>query len=235
MYLSFVCKTLHMKKITVLIVACYFVFSCKAPSYSYVPPTMNTSAYSHGGEGQLGIVVGSPGIAAKGGIAVTRNINVNAWAGTMAADSGYGSKESEFSIGAQTNVNKHNEVTSFWLGLGNGSNKKVRTGLSGHFNRVFLQVQQSAINNKLANARFDAFFGLRVNYLSYDGIKGNERLDDILYYYEPYLGFNVGGKHVRFDLLQGLAIKNTGEWRRGVRVWPWFGHVGLQVKLGKIE
>jgi hypothetical protein len=233
MYLSFVCKTMHMKKILCLVGACYTVISCKLPSYSYVPPTMNTTAYSHAGEGQLGVVFGSPGIAAKGGIALTPNINVNAWAATMPSEDGdYGSKESEFSIGAQTNVNKHNEVTSVWLGLGNGSNEKSRTDLSGHFNRAFLQIQQSAINNTLANARFDAFLGLRVNYLSYDGVKGDERLDDFLYYYEPYFGFNVGGKHVRLDILQGLAIKNTGEWSRGVRVWPWFGHIGLLVKLG---
>jgi hypothetical protein len=196
---------------------------------------MNTTGYSRAGEAQVGLLFGTPGIAAKGGVAITRNINVNAWAGTMPADSGYGSKESEFSIGVQTNMNKHSEVTSFWLGLGNGSNEKVRTGLSGHFNRAFFQVQQSAVNNKWGNARYDGVVGLRINYLSYDGIKNDERLNDFLYYYEPYLGFNIGGKNVRFEILQGLAIKNTGEWSHGVRVWPWFGHVGVIVKLGTLE
>jgi hypothetical protein len=234
MYLSFECKTLRMKKIVYLIVACYFIYSCKAPSYSYVPATMNTTAFSHAGEGQLGLVFGSPGIAGKGGIAVTRNISLNAWVAGMPADSGYGSKESEFSVGVQTNV-KNNETTSFWLGLGNGSNKKVRTDLSGHFNRLFLQIQQSVIDNPLGSARFDGFFGVRVNYLDYTGTREDKPLNDILYYYEPYLGFNVGGKNVRFDFLTGLAIKNTGEWSHGVRVWPWFGHVGLLFKLGKIQ
>lgn len=224
-----------MKRIALLIGACYCFFSCKVPRYSYVPATMNNTAYSRAGEGQVGLLFGSPGIAAKGGIAVTRNINLNAWAGTMPADSGYASKESEFSLGVQTNMNKHNEVTSFWVGLGNGSNKKIRTGLSGHFNRLFVQVQQSAVNNNLWGARLDGFFGLRVNYLSYDGRTNDEHLNDFLYYYEPYFGINLGGKHVRFELLQGLAIKNTGEWSHGVQVWPWFGHVGLLVKLGKIQ
>lgn len=220
-----------MKKIVYFFGACYALYSCKAPSYSYVPATMNTTAYSHAGEGHLGLVFGSPGIAGKGGIAVTRNISVNAWAATMPADSGYGSKESEFSIGVQTNENSHREVTSFWVGLGNGSNKKIRTDLSGHFNRLFLQIQQSAINNPLGNARFDGFFGIRVNYLDYTGTREDKSLNDILYYYEPYLGFNVGGKNVRFEFLTGLAIKNTGEWSHGVRVFPWFGHIGVLVKL----
>jgi hypothetical protein len=226
-----------MKRIACLIGACYLIFSCKPPSYSYVPATMNTTAYSHAGEGQLGLVFGSPGFAGKGGIAVTRNINVNAWAATMPADSGYGSKESEFSLGVQTNENTHHEVTSFWVGLGNGSNKKIRTDLSGHFNRLFLQIQQAAINNSLGkgNTRFDGFIGIRVNYLDYTGTRENKPLNDILYYYEPYLGFNVGGKNVRFEFLTGLAIKNTGEWSHGVRVWPWFGHAGVIVKLGKIQ
>jgi hypothetical protein len=223
-----------MTKIALLTGACYFIFSCKPPSYSYVPATMNTTAYSHAGEGQLGLVFGSPGIAGKGGIAVTRNISLNAWAASMPADSGYGSQESEFSIGVQTNA-KENTTTSFWLGLGNGSNKKIRKDLSGHFNRLFLQIQQSAINKSLGNARFDGFFGVRVNYLDYTGTREDKPLNDILYYYEPYLGFNVGGQHVRFDFLTGLAIKNTGEWSHGVRVFPWFGHVGVLVKLGKIQ
>ncbi|OQP61823.1 hypothetical protein A3860_30625 [Niastella vici] len=224
-----------MKRYVYLIGACYTLYSCKAPSYSYVPATMNTTAYSHGGEGQLGLVFGSPGFAGKGGIAVTRNINVNAWAATLPSDSGYSSKESEYSIGVQTNENKNREVTSFWVGLGNGSNKKVRTDLSGHFNRLFLQIQQSVINNPLGNARFDGFFGIRVNYLDYTGTRQDKPLNDILYYYEPYLGFNVGSKNVRFEFLTGLAIKNTGEWSHGVQVWPWFGHIGVIGKLGKIQ
>jgi len=224
-----------MKRYVYLIGACYALYSCKAPSYSYVPATMNTTAYSHGGEGQLGLVFGSPGFAGKGGIAVTRNINVNAWAATLPSDSGYSSKESEYSIGLQTNENKHREVTSFWVGLGNGSNQKVRTDLSGHFNRLFLQIQQSAINNPLGNARYDGFIGIRINYLDYTGTREDHPLNDILYYYEPYLGFNVGSKNVRFEFLTGLAIKNTGEWSHGVQVWPWFGHIGIIGKLGKIQ
>ena len=50
MYLSFERKTLHMKKFVYLIGACYSMYSCKAPSYSYVPATMNTTAFSHAGE-----------------------------------------------------------------------------------------------------------------------------------------------------------------------------------------
>ena len=223
-----------MKRLVYLLGASCSIFSCKPPSYSYVPTTMNTTAYSRGGEGQLGVLFGSAGLGAKGGVALTKNININAWGATLpSANEDYGSKESEYSIGVQTNPNKNNEVTSFILGLGNGSNEKLRTGLSGHFNRGFLQIMQSAIDNRLGAARFDGFFGLRINYLDYTGTREDKPLNDILYYYEPFFGFNVGGKNVRFEMLQGLAIKNTGEWSHGVRVFPWFGHIGLLVKLRK--
>ncbi len=221
-----------MKKIACLIGACYSLYSCKPPSYSYVPATMNTTAYSRAGEGQLGVMFGSPGIGAKGGIAITKNISVNAWASTLpAGNDDYGSKEFEFSLGIQTNPQLEHHVTSFYIGHSAGSNEKKRTGLTGDFNRTFLQIQQSAIDAKLGAVRLDGFFGLQVNYLSYEGTRESAPFNDYLWYYQPYLGFALGGNNVRFEILQGLAIKNTGEWSHGVRVFPWFGHVGMLVKI----
>jgi hypothetical protein len=233
MYLSFAGKPLHMKKIVCLIGACYSLYSCKPPSYSYVPATVNTTAYSRAGEGQLGFMFGSPGIGAKGGIAITKNINVNAWASTIPAGNNddYNSKEFEFSLGIQTTPRQEHHVTSFYIGHSGGSNEKKRKGLTGDFNRTFLQIQQSAIDAKLGVARLDGFFGLQVNYLSYEGTRESVPFNDYLWYYQPYLGFAVGGPNVRFEILQGLAIKNTGEWSHGVRVFPWFGHVGMLVKI----
>jgi hypothetical protein len=177
-----------MKKIALLTGACYFIFSCKPPSYSYVPPTMNTTAYSHGGEGQLGILFGSPGMGAKGGIALTKNINVNAWTATLPAgkEGDYGSRESEFSIGVQTNPSENDAITSFYLGMSRGSNKKDKTGLNGDFNRTFLQVQHSAVNEPLGWARLDGFIGLQVNYLDYEGTKAGSTFNDYLFYYQPF-------------------------------------------------
>lgn len=216
------------------ICTCCSLFACKLPRYGYVPPTLNTTVYSHAGEGQLGVQFGSAGFAAHGGIAITKNINVNAWAATFPADStNYGSKESEISIGFQTNPNSNNGVTSFYLGLGNGSNKKERTGLSGHFNRSFFQIQRTAFDKPLGGASYDAFLGLRINYLSYNGSKGPSPLSDYLFYYEPYFGASIGGKNVRLEILQGLAIKNSGEWGHGLQIFPYFGNIGLLVKLRK--
>ncbi|OQP52724.1 hypothetical protein A4R26_28260 [Niastella populi] len=232
MYLSFAGKPLHMKKIACLIGACYSLYSCKPPSYSYVPATMNTTAYSRAGEGQLGFMFGSPGIGAKGGVAITKNISVNAWAGALpAGNDNYGSKEFEVSLGIQTNPQQEHHVTSFYIGHSGGSNEKKRTGLTGDFNRTFLQVQQSAIDARLGAARLDGFLGVQVNYLSYEGTKESAPFNDYLWYYQPYFGFAIGGNNVRFEILQGLAIKNTGEWSHGVRVFPWFGHVGMLVKI----
>ncbi len=214
---------------------CYTLFSCKPPIYSYVPPTMNTTAYSRAGEGQLGVLFGSPGIAAKGGLALTKNISVNAWAGTLPSgeNDDYGSREAEFSLGIQTNPNRNNGVTSFYLGMSSGSNEKNKMGLEGDFTRSFLQIQRSAIDKRLGSFRLDGVFGLRINYFSYKGFKGDEPFNDHRWYYEPYFGLNVGGKNVRFELLQGFAFKNTGEWNQGVRIFPLFGHIGMLVKIRK--
>lgn len=231
MYLPFAGKTLHMIKIVYLIGVCYTVYSCKPPSYSYVPPTMNTTAYSRAGEGQLGFMFGSPGMGAKGGLALTKNINVNAWASTLpSGNDDYGSREFEFSLGIQTNPESRH-ITSFYIGHSSGSNEKKRTGLTGDHNRTFFQVQQSAIDTRLGGARLDGFFGLQVNYLSYEGTRESSPFNDYLWYYQPYLGMALGGKNVRFEILQGIAMKNSGEWGHGVRVFPWFGHIGMLVKI----
>lgn len=221
-----------MKNSLILGCLCSLLYACKAPSYSYVPPTLNTTAYTHAGEGQLGVQFGSVGLAAKGGIAITKNININAWAGTFPKDStNYTSKESEVSIGVQTNPNSSKSYTSFWIGLGNGHNEKELKQLSGHFNRAFLQVQESAVDHHIGSAAFDAFIGFRVNYLSYSGSRLNAPFSDYLFYYEPYFGANIGGENFRVELLQGLAMKNTGEWGHGVQVWPYWGSIGFMFKL----
>lgn len=123
-----------------------------------MPTTMNTTAYSRAGEGQLGFMFGSPGIGAKGGLALTKNINVNAWVSTLpSGNDDYGSKEFEVSAGIQTDTEKHDGVTSFYVGHSGGSNEKKRTGLTGDFNRTFFQLQHSAVDVKLGGARLDGY------------------------------------------------------------------------------
>ena len=81
--------------------------------------------------------------------------------------------------------------------------------------------------------KFDGYFGLRINYLDYDGSKKGTNFDDNLFYYEPYMGLAVGGENVRFQIMQGVAIKNSGEWGHGVQVFPYFAHIGVLVKIRK--
>ncbi len=142
-----------MKKFVCLIGACYSLYSCKPPSYSYVPPTMNTTAYSRAGEGQLGFMFGSPSIGAKGGVAITKNINVNAWASTMPQGNNddYNSKEAEFSIGIQTNPDKNGDVTSFFAGYSGGSNEKDPQGPHRRFQPRFSA--NTAIGHRCAHGR----------------------------------------------------------------------------------
>lgn len=211
-------------------------FACKLPSYQYVPPTINTTPYSHAGDGFIGGVWGSVGLAAKGGIALSQNINLNGYIGRFPDDGkgGYSSEEGEFSLGVQTNPHRQS-VTSFYLGLGNGHNRKDNTGLMGHFNRPFLQIQESSYDQRFISddVRVDGFLGFRVNYLLYEGENEQAVFDHKLVYYEPYLGGSIGSRNVRFELLQGFAIKNSGEWGLGLRVWPYFGSIGFIVKFGK--
>jgi hypothetical protein len=226
-----------MKSTIAIVLALSLLASCKTPTYHYVPTTVNAIPYAGAGEGTIGLAFGSVGIALKGGIALSQNININAFTGGLPEsdnNNSYTSKESEFSIGIQTDPH-NNSVTGFYLGIGTGKNEKNKIGLSGNYNRPFLQVQHAAYDNPVFNtsARFDAYIGLRVNYLAYNGtLKGSE-FDHDLFYYEPYFGFAIGGKNVRLELLQGLAIKNTGEWEEGVRIFPYFGSIGLTIKIRK--
>ncbi|AXY72976.1 hypothetical protein D3H65_02890 [Paraflavitalea soli] len=214
----------------------YFT-ACKAPTYHYVPTMVNAIPYAAAGEGQLGLAFGSVGLALKGGVALAQNININGFIGGIpAADDSYQNTESELSLGVQTNP-QNNTVAGFYLGLGMGKNEKDKIGLTGNYNRPFLQAQFAAFDKPIFNtgARLDAYIGLRANYLFYNGrLKGNE-FDDDLIYYEPYFGFAVGGQNLRFELLQGLAMKNSGEWGDGVRVFPYFGSIGVVVKIRKAK
>jgi hypothetical protein len=224
-----------MKKAVYVLSISVAAFSCKAPSYSYLPAGRNVTAYSRAGEGMVGVGWGTEGFSARGGVALTQNININGWIGGMPeVKDGYTSRESELSIGFQTNPNSNNRVTSFYLGLGNGSNEKDKVGLSGHYNRGFLQIQRAGFDRSLGGSiKFDGCFGLRINYLSYDGTRQGANFNDDLFFYEPYFGAAIGGKNVRLQIIQGWAIKNTGEMGHGVQVFPFFAHIGLLVKIRK--
>jgi hypothetical protein len=224
-----------MRSLLFIVLTISYFTACKAPTYHYVPTMVNAIPYAAPGEGQLGLAFGSVGIALKGGIALAQNININGFVGGIpATDDSYKNTESELSLGVQTNPH-NNTVASFYLGVGMGKNEKDKIGLTGNYNRPFLQAQFAAYDKPLFNSgvHLDGYIGLRANYLAYNGrLKGNE-FDDDLIYYEPYFGIAIGGKNVRFEVLQGLAMKNSGEWGDGVRVFPYFGSVGVLVKIRK--
>lgn len=209
--------------------------ACKTPTYHYVPTMTNAVPYAAAGEGHLGLAFGTVGIAGKGGIALTQNININGFIGGMPeSDNGYTSRESEFSLGVQTNPN-NNTVGCFYIGLGSGNNEKDKTGLSGNYTRPFIQAQFAAYDLPIFNtgARMDGYIGMRANYLDYNGTINGNKFNDNLYYYEPYFGVAIGGQNVRLEILQGFSIKNSGDWNQGVRIFPYFVSVGVTVKLRK--
>lgn len=208
-------------------------FACKTPSYHYMTPTMNTATYSRAGEVQAGLQFGSAGIAAKGGIALSQNMNLNGWAAFFPeTDDGYNSREIEFSLGFQTNP-RDNKVTSFYLGLGNGNNEKDKIDLAGSFNRPFIQIQRGAYDRPIfRKSRMDNYFGVRFNYLIYNGTRAAADFDDEVFYFEPYMGAAIGGQNVRLEILQGISIKGSN-WDHGVRVFPYWANVGLLVKFRK--
>lgn len=208
--------------------------SCK--TYHYMTPTVNTAMYSAPGEIQGGLQFGSAGIAANGGVAVTKNININAFASIFPeSDNGYNSRELEFSLGFQTNPKKERGgITSFFVGIGTGSNEYDKKGLEGKFTRPFLQIQHGSHDRQLGRSSlfFDAFFGARFNWLNYDGKLSTADFDDDFLYMEPYYGMSIGSQKLRFQVLTGIPIK-TDNWDAGVRVLPFFMNIGLQVKFRK--
>lgn len=216
--------------ITILIISS----SCKAPSYHFVSPTLNSTGYEKAGSGHLGLQFGTIGIGAKGGVAITDNVSINGFFGGIPeGKDDYTSRESEVSIGFQTN-RRANFNTKFYLGTGFGANEKDRIGLDGDYFRPFIQMQGTAFDKELfSDVYLDASFGLRVNYLIYDGVKEGANFDHKVIYTEPYLGLAVGGRNVRFELLQGVAIKTSGTWGRYLRIFPYFGNIGVLVKLRK--
>lgn len=223
-----------MKFVLAAITAGLFV-ACKTPTYHYVPTMVNAVPYAAGGEGHLGLAFGTVGIAAKGGIALSPHINLNGFVGGMPeSENGYTSRESEFSLGVQTNPG--NDVMGcFYVGFGSGNNEKDKIGLSGNYTRPFLQAQFAVADKPVFNSgiMLDGYFGMRVNYLDYNGKLNGNDFDDHLIYYEPYFGVAVGSQNVRLEILQGFSMKNSGDWRQGVRIFPYFGSVGVTVKLRK--
>lgn len=223
-----------MKLAFTAITACLFI-ACKTPTYHYVPTMTNAVPYAAAGEGHAGLAFGSVGIAARGGIAISQNINLNGFVGGMPeSDNGYTSRESEFSLGVQTNPN-NNTVGCFYIGLGSGNNEKDKTGLSGNYTRPFIQAQFAAYDKPVFNtgAHFDGYLGMRVNYLDYNGKMNGNTFNDHLFYYEPYFGVAIGGRNVRLEIQQGVSLKNSGDWSEGVRIFPYFASIGLTIKFRK--
>jgi hypothetical protein len=207
--------------------------SCK--TYHYITPSVNTAIYSSPGEVQAGVQFGSAGIAANGGVAITKNININGFASIFPeSDNGYNSRELEISLGFQTTPKKNGGgVTSFFLGYAGGSNEYDKKGLSGSFSRPFLQIQRGVHDRVLSGSvLFDAYFGARLNWLDYNGKINGADFDDNVFYFEPYYGVAIGSGKLRFRVITGISIKGDN-WDEGVRVLPFFGNVGLQVKFRK--
>jgi hypothetical protein len=212
-----------------------FLLFTSCGTYHYMTPTINTAMYSEKGEVVSGLQFGSAGIAATGGLALSKNFNINGMASFFPeTDNGYNSREVELSVGYQTPLGNKNAVASFFLGMGYGSNEYDKKLLSGSFNRPFLQTQFGGYDLKLFNSSIyiDIFGGMRLNYLLYNGDFEGAGLDDEVVYFEPYYGFAVGGQNVRFHAMLGVPIK-ADNWDMGVRVIPIFGNIGLQVKFRK--
>lgn len=222
-----------MKKTVYLLSMGLALHACKAPSYSYLPSGRNTIAYSRAGEANIGAGFGTEGFTAKGGVALTQNVNINGWFGGMPEQNDdYTNREGEVSLGLQTNPNSNNRVTSFYLGAGFGSNEKDKVGLKGDYTRGFVQIQRAGFDKSIgAKVRFDGCFGLRVNYLWYNGVREGANFDDNLIFYEPYFGAAIGGQNLRLQIIQGWTFKNPSEWNEGVEVFPFFVSIGLVYKL----
>src|SRR5687768_7406670 len=105
-------------------------------TYHYISPTVNTNMYSEQGEVVGGIQLGSAGISANGGVAISQNFNINGFVAWMPEeDNGYNSRELELSAGYQTNPGRGNNVGSFYAGVSFGSNEYDKKELSGKFTR----------------------------------------------------------------------------------------------------
>jgi hypothetical protein len=76
---------------------------------------------------------------------------------------------------------------------------------------------------------------LRLNYLIYNGRLNAANFDENVFYTQPFMGVAIGGRNVRFELLQGFSIKSSGTWAKGVRIFPFFGNIGMLVKLRKVK
>jgi hypothetical protein len=224
-------KSIHKSTIYCLVAAGVVLIGCKLPSHHFVSPTLNHTAYPQQGAAHLGLQFGTIGLGMKGGIALSDRISVNGFLGGIPeTKDDYTSREAEVSIGMQTK-SYGKAVTSLFLGMGMGHNEKDITGLAGKYNRPFLQVQRGVFDRKISrNMYVDASGGLRINYLLYNGVNEGVNFDHNVFYTEPYVAVTVGGRNVRLQVLQGAAVKTSGTWKRGLRVFPYVGNVGLHVK-----
>lgn len=224
-------------RILALPVMLLLLSGCRSSSYHYVSPTVNNAVYAQPGTGQLGLQFGTIGVGVKGGYALTEHININGhFGGIPEADNGYTSRESEFSLGFQTKSRK-NEVFSVYAGTGIGSNEKDKRGLSANYYRPFIQIQTGTFDRPLFSGKLyaDVSAGLRLNYLLYNGKMNGSDFDEDVVYTEPYLGFAIGSRNVRLEILQGATIKSSGTWEKGVRIFPYMGNIGLLIKFRKKE
>jgi hypothetical protein len=205
-------------------------------SYHYIPTTVNTAMYSQPGEVQGTGQVTFSGMTLSGGVAVTQHFNLNVLGSfSPEIDNGYNSRELEFSAGYQVRPNADGGgIISLVGGYGFGSNEYDKKEIFGSYRRPFIQAQIGAVDRQIGRSGIygDVFIGTRFNWLNYEGMEGNQVINDVAFYVEPYYGVSIGGRNLRFLTLGGFALKKN-EGISHPRVLPVWISVGMQFKIRK--
>lgn len=233
-----------MKHAFYFIVIC-FAISCK--SFHYYPTPPNAHTFANAGEVQASGNFSTSGFLTKGGVAITKNLSVNALYNASPGDiDGYHSKDFEGAAGWSFSEGKTKRF-SIYGGYGWGSNFDLDSGetvkdFRGNYNKPFLIFNfGTARTAKRGFARGDVNVGFKFDYMMYRGFKTVYESGS---YYEtkfnadnflvsPYVMVSVGGKYVRFETGTSFTFKRIVDIGRGVRVFPMQIQFGIKIILNR--
>jgi hypothetical protein len=234
-----------MKTINYLLLICLAVPGCK--SVNYYTPGVNANTFANPGEVQATGNFSTSGFLAKGGVAVTKNLSVNAlYNSSSGMMKGYHVKEGEFAAGWRFSPGRPQGISLFG-GYGWGNNFDLDSGevvkdYQGNFQKPFLIFNYgSARIAKKGFIHMDINMGFKLSYFGYHGFKTsyqngayvNTPFNPQHFLTEPYVMASLGGRHVQFESGMSFALKRIKEIGEGARVFPITIQFGIKILLNR--
>ena len=227
---------------SLILIATLSLLFCGCSYYHYYPAPVNAPAFANKLETQVTANAGLHGVSAGSSVCITKRMLFTAQYNTLRIG-GLFLQEGESATGFNI-LKKGKNSLNMYAGYGFGNSYmqfpgKATREFDGKFHKPFTVISfSSATTTADKKVKADFILAIKTDYIFYKSDRlryHNETpvmktFEDKNFFYEWYMGGNIGGKYVRFNMGTGFAFKRFKEAGQGVRVFPvhmTFGLTGI--------